>query len=53
MAFYPTHGFPVFSELDAHMREQAREEAYEEGETSLDEAIQGSQEEDSWKPTRH
>ena len=53
MTFYPTYGFPVFYELDAHMREQAREEAYEEGETTLDEALQGSPNQDSWKPTKH
>jgi hypothetical protein len=53
MAFYPTYGFPVFYELDAHMREQAREEAYEEGENDLDNALQASQDDDSWKPTKH
>ncbi|MDR3613666.1 MAG: hypothetical protein P4L53_08865 [Candidatus Obscuribacterales bacterium] len=54
MAFYPAYGFPVFHELDAHMREQALEEAYEEGGVDFDEALLGeNQEEDSWKPTRH
>jgi hypothetical protein len=53
MAFYPTHRYPVFYELDAHMREQARQEAYQEGEIDFDEAMHGSQDDDSWKPTRH
>lgn len=53
MSFYAPPRFAVFDQLDAQMREQRREEAYEEGEVTIDEALLGMADEDTWKPTRH
>jgi hypothetical protein len=54
MVFYEySPRFPIFEQLDAQMREQARDEAYEEGEIDLDEANEYMQETNPWKPTRH